>query len=302
MHWNKPKSVRQIGSVPGKDRVYTEDYVMRFAKQLAAQSAHTERAAVLLGGVYTYNSEKIYQISGIVEIPGFAGRVSPKLSSDTWHQIFTEIKENFTDLEIVGWFYTYREFTPQDANSLLEIHKANFQHRDKVLFLYDQQDQENEFFLYRNGRLEKQKGHFVYYEKNPEMLRYMEKENNRHVHLVEQEDDRVLRNIRGIIAEKEKQKDSRKKWKKREAGFGHSMVAVLLLIVLVMGATALRNQSVLNKVTKQLGQIQQMTIGPSKQNKENTETVVETLSGNVEKQNPSGGAISGAAVTGQSIQ
>ena len=134
------------------------------------------------------------------------------------------------------------------------------------------------------------------------MLRYMEKENNRHVHLVEQEDDRVLRNIRGIIAEKEKQKDSRKKWKKREAGFGHSMVAVLLLIVLVMGATALRNQSVLNKVTKQLGQIQQMTIGPSKQNKENTETVVETLSGNVEKQNPSGGAISGAAVTGQSIQ
>ena len=40
-------------------------------------------------------------------------------------------------------------------------------------------------------------------EKNPEMLRYMERENNRHVHIVEQEDDRVVRNIRGIMREKE---------------------------------------------------------------------------------------------------
>lgn len=32
----------------------------------------------------------------------------------------------------------------------------------------------------------------------------MERENNRHVHIVEQEDDRVVRNIRGIMEEKEK--------------------------------------------------------------------------------------------------
>ena len=48
----------------------------------------------------------------------------------------------------------------------------------------------------------KQKGYYIYYEKNPEMLHYMERENNRHVHIVEQEDDRVVRNIRGIMEEK----------------------------------------------------------------------------------------------------
>lgn len=58
--------------------------------------------------------------------------------------------------------------------------------------------------MYRSGQLEKQKGYYIYYEKNPEMLHYMERENNRHVHIVEQEDDRVVRNIRGIMEEKEK--------------------------------------------------------------------------------------------------
>ena len=37
MQWNKPKSVRQIGEAPGRDRVYIEDYVVRFAKELAGQ-------------------------------------------------------------------------------------------------------------------------------------------------------------------------------------------------------------------------------------------------------------------------
>ena len=48
-------------------------------------------------------------------------------------------------------------------------------------------------------------------EKNPEMYQYMEKEASRHVHIVEQEDDRVLRNIRGVIAENEKRKSKKKK-------------------------------------------------------------------------------------------
>ena len=80
MEWNKPKSVRQIGDVPGHGRIYMEDYVIRFAKKLAEQAHGEEKAAVLLGGTYTYNGEKIYQVSGIVEIPGvFTGHVEPDL-------------------------------------------------------------------------------------------------------------------------------------------------------------------------------------------------------------------------------
>ena len=217
MQWTKPKSVRQIGDVPGRGKIYMEDYVVRFAKQLAEGGQGMEKAAVLLGNTFLYNQEKIYQVSGIVEIPNFASRTSPALSQDIWNRIYTEIKENFTDLEIIGWFYSCRGFSVKDASRLLEIHKQNFQHRDKVLYLYEETEKEDSFFLYRTGQFEKQRGYYIYYEKNPEMLHYMEKEANRHVHIVEQEDDRVIRNIRGIMEEKEK---SRQKHKRKENRIG----------------------------------------------------------------------------------
>lgn len=175
MAWNKPKSVRQIGEIPGYGKVYIEDYVIRFARKLVREAKGGEKGAVLLGASFTHEESKIYLISGIVEIRGFSGRTSPELSAGAWEKIYTEIKENFTDLEITGWFYSSRGIGLKDAGRLLEIHKRNFQRRDKVLFLYEEAGEEDGVFLYRGGQFERQKGYYIYYEKNPEMLRYMEK-------------------------------------------------------------------------------------------------------------------------------
>ena len=49
MQWTRPKSVRQIGEIPGRGRIYMEDYVIRFVKRLAEQSHGMEKAAVLFG-------------------------------------------------------------------------------------------------------------------------------------------------------------------------------------------------------------------------------------------------------------
>ena len=35
MQWTRPKSVRQIGEIPGRGRIYMEDYVIRFVKRLS---------------------------------------------------------------------------------------------------------------------------------------------------------------------------------------------------------------------------------------------------------------------------
>lgn len=252
MQWTRPKSVRQIGDIPGRGRIYMEDYVVRFARKLAKQKHCDEKAAMLLGNYYMSNGEKIYQISGIVEIENFAGRTQPELSMEMWDTIYSEIKENFTDLEIVGWFYTHSEFSSEQATRLLQIHKANFQHRDKVLYIYEEKEQEDSFFLYRNGKFEKQKGYYIYYEKNPEMLHYMEKENNRHVHIVEQEDDRVVRNIRGIMQEKEQYRRQQKKGGK----WGYGIVGMVALIALLVGGVSLKNQNTLNQMKSQLRALQ----------------------------------------------
>ena len=294
MQWNKPKSVRQIGDAPGRDRVYIEDYVVRFARELAGQGRGTEKAAMLLGNRFLNGGEKIYQISGIVEIPGFSGRSGPLLDHGVWDRIYTEIKGNFTDLEIVGWFFSCRGFTAGQAPQLLEIHKQNFQHRDKVLYLYEENDREDSFFLYQNGRFEKQKGYYVYYEKNPEMLAYIERESNRRVHIVEQEDDRVVRNIRGIMEEKEQVRERSRKKQKRESRLGYSLGSMVALIALVIGVATLRNQSTLDHVKKQVEHLQQMALGVQKEN----ETTVETLGSGLVKATPTPAPASAAAVSG----
>ena len=177
MQWTRPKSVRQIGEIPGRGRIYMEDYVIRFVKRLAEQSHGMEKAAVLLGASLICDGEKIYQISGVVEIHNFAGRSGPKFTDEDWDYIYSEMKENFTDLEIVGWFYSCQGFSVNQAGQLLQMHKLNFEKRDKVLYLYDETDGEDSFFLYRSGQLEKQKGYYIYYEKNPLMQEYMIEKN-----------------------------------------------------------------------------------------------------------------------------
>lgn len=280
MQWNKPKSVRQIGDIPGRNRIYMEDYVIRFAKKLAEQGQGMEKGAMLLGNTFMYNGEKIYQISGIVEIPNFSSRTGPEFSQDMWNRIYTEIKENFTDLEIVGWYFSSRGFSVKEASRLIEIHKRNFQHRDKVLYIYEETEKEDSFFLYRNGQFDRQKGYYIYYEKNPEMLNYMEKEANRHVHIVEQEDDRVVRNIRGIMEEKEKNKKQRQH---RESRMGYSLGAMVALIAILIGAAALKNQNTLEQVKEQVNTLQDLALG--EQRNSNT-TMVETMGSNLVKVTP----------------
>lgn len=278
MQWTKPKSVRQIGGIPGRGKIYMEDYVIRFARQLAEQGRAVEKAAVLLGNYYMYNGEKIYQVSGIVEIENFENRQTPELTTQMWDNVYSEIKENFTDLEIIGWFYSRNGFSVHEASKLLEIHRTNFRKGDKILYIYEENEKEDRFFVYRSGQFEQQKGYYIYYERNPEMLRYMEKENNRHVHIVEQEDDRVVRNIRGIMKEKEKKKD---KLERRELHIGHGIVGMVALIAVLVGVVTMKNQTTLNQMKEQLHTLQ--TMAQPQRMSEGKRTSVETKSGNLQK-------------------
>ena len=149
------------------------------------------------------------------------------------------------------------------------------------MYLYEEAGQEDGIFLYRGGKFEKQRGYYIYYEKNPEMLHYMEKEAERHVHVVEQEDDRVLRNIRGIMAEKEEQKRQRSQ---KDSKLSYGVGVMVAMIVMLLGAAALKNQNTLNQVKDQLSRLQQMALG--EQNPEGT--TVETMGSSlVKKENAS---------------
>ena len=110
MQWTRPKSVRQIGDIPGHGRIYMEDYVVRFTRKMAQKGSAYEKAAVLLGNYYMYNGDKIYQISGVIEIENFDKRNTPKLAPEMWDYIYSEIKENLRIWKLSVGFILKKDF------------------------------------------------------------------------------------------------------------------------------------------------------------------------------------------------
>lgn len=272
MDWKAPKSVRQIGDITGRTKIYVEDYVTSFARRLSKERSGEEQGGVLLGHRFYHAREKVFLVSGMVSIKDFHMRNSDTFSQEMWTDIYTDIKENFTDLDVVGWYYTGRNGSSGKEDRLLEIHRRNFSEGDKLLYIYEGNGGEDDFYLYENGNFAKQKGYYIYYEKNPEMRRYMMEEANRFVHIVEQEDDRVLRNIRGVIRENEE----KKKAKDAEGKWSYALASLVVVLGLVLGMVALANRNGLAELKNQIAGLQAAITG-EKDNK----TTVETIGGGV---------------------
>lgn len=294
MNWKAPKSVRQIGDIKGKTKIYVEDYVTSFARRLSKERGKEEQGGVLLGHRFYHAGEKVFLVSGMVSIKDFHMRGSNIFSQEMWTDIYTDIKENFTDLDVVGWYHAGGKKDKENEDSLLEIHRRNFSEGDRLLYIYEESGGADDFYLYENGTFNKQRGYYIYYEKNAEMRRYMMEEANRFVHIVEQEDDRVLRNIRGVIRENEE----KKKVKENEGRWNYALASLVVILGLVLGGVALANRNGFAELKDQMEGLQTALIG-EKEDK----TMVETIgSGVVSGASVSGDVASGSAVSGSAAE
>ena len=119
------------------------------------------------------------------------------------------------------------------------------------------------------------------------MRNYMMEETNRFVHIVEQEDDRVIRNIRGVIKENEE----KKKEKEAEGKVTFGLASLVLVLGLLLGAVALNNRNGFSELRDQISGLQAGLQEAVKGGKEENKTDVETLGG---------GVVTKGAVSGQS--
>ena len=287
-----PKSVRQIGPVNGNRRIYIEDYVWTFGRQIAKQAGEKEVAGVLLGKISARKGEKYFFVSGMVEIKDFRYREEGKFTEEMWAALYTEIKEHFTDLEILGWFYAKAEMPPVCTEQLRGIHGKNFAGNDKLLYLYEAGEDEDALYLSSAGTLEKQGGYYIYYEKNPEMQEYMIS-HKKPSKIDERLNERAVGSMREILEHKQEEKEE----KQERRSYG--LAAALVLLLFLCGYMALKNQNTLAKVEGQMLALKEtmgLTEGDDKE-KGKQETTVETLAGNVMAATPPAVTVSPAAVT-----
>lgn len=189
-----PKNIRQMGENDSNQKIYIEDNVMTLLRK-KTQNPDDVKYGVLLGDIKRNKNNTYVFIKAMVEVRDIIEN-SLIFNDDIWSDIYKDIKRFFGRMDIVGWFVSVPYRVRDDLKGIRKLHMDNFAGNDKVCFLSDRTENEESFYMCRRGKLEKQKGYYIYYEKNEKMKKYMKSMNN------EKKEEKQVENNKVEIKEK----------------------------------------------------------------------------------------------------
>ena len=203
-----PRNIRQIGEAKGNRRIYLEDYAYTFLRRQEDENRERGSAGILLGQHNWLDGAAYLFIRSAMVIGGM--EVSPEHVSFTeriWEQVHETTEQYFKGQEILGWFLNLPEFSMEINEVILRAHLNHFGGNDKVLFLMEPTEKEEAFFTYDSGRLKRESGFYVYYEKNDAMQGYMIDGNaNQSVEEPGPGKDRAVADFRRRVGEKQEER------------------------------------------------------------------------------------------------
>lgn len=188
-------NVKQIGTPADEGRVYISEKAYKRIKtegfrerEVFVLMGHTESS----GGKYATFVEAaiaVYDIEFEKNVPLWTNKV--------WNGIFTEIKENYEEMIIVGWAFRQDDFPAEPTPLLENIHREHFGGAHQLMFLMNRIEQEENFYIKKNNHLKKKSGFFVYYRMNE------------HACVVESEEKTYCDSIQTMSSHKDDAEDDR---------------------------------------------------------------------------------------------
>ena len=241
----RPKNIKQIGDVSSDKKIYIEDYAFTYINSIAYNSPQEEQAGVLLGELAKEGNERCVFVKGVIKAAlGDTSDTGIYFNENIWNKIYSDTEKYFPDLSVVGWFAVMPEVTDERMARLKKLHLDNFAGNMKTLYLVDTVEKEEHFYLYENGTVKRQKGYVCFYERNYEMQEYM-LERSEKKSCEDASDDRVIRNIRNVIREKEELKEQRK-----SGSFMYGVSAFLVVVIIVIGINLMNNYEKMKRLNQ----------------------------------------------------
>lgn len=241
----RPKNIKQIGDVSSDKKIYIEDYAFTYINSIAYNSPQEEQAGVLLGELAKEGNERCVFVKGVIKAAlGDTSDTGIYFNENIWNKIYSDTEKYFPDLSVVGWFAVMPEVTDERMARLKKLHLDNFAGNMKTLYLVDTVEKEEHFYLYENGTLKRQKGYVCFYERNYEMQEYM-LERSEKKSCEDASNDRVIRNIRNVIREKEELKEQRK-----SGSFMYGVSAFLVVVIIVIGINLMNNYEKMKRLNQ----------------------------------------------------
>lgn len=282
-----PKNIRQIGSPVGHTKVYIEDYVITFLNSLSMDKNTYVRGAILFGEKKTIEDDTIIYVKGAIEGQNLELDLDETVFNDeVWREIYQQKDRLFPGLEVIGWALLRMGFSVRLNDKIKKTHFENFPGEGKVLYMIDDLENEDAFYVYRGQDLARQSGYYIYYDKNPMMQEYLAerregmKESENYEKMMENmRDERLIRQFREKVSRKTKSSQ-------RKGRFRTFSTAAAVSVMMIMGGTmyyyAQQDQSinfreVVNGAVNTMGKGVKEQVEDKSETTEKTKTVTKVL-------------------------
>ena len=192
-----PNNIRQIGEVGGTQKIYIEDYAYTYLCRISSENLSKGIGAVLLGQANWKEGISYLFVKSAVSLPDMeVSEEHLEFTQEIWNHVYEKNKEYFPDQEIVGWFFSIPGCSMELHQIICQTHLDHFGGSDKILFVMEPLEKEEAFYRYEEGKMSRQTGFYVYYEKNEPMHNFLIAQNEKLEKKTEEVDDSAVHNFR----------------------------------------------------------------------------------------------------------
>lgn len=159
-----PTNFISFGELERDDvQVYIRQDVYNALEKYACEDTENERGTFLLGNYYEEMGKTHVIISNYIEAKYTdASAATLTFTHETWEYVHKEHDENYPDTKIVGWQHTHPGYGIFLSNYDTFIQENFFNLPFQVAYVIDPVQDIRGFFQWKNGKIEKLNGYYIY--------------------------------------------------------------------------------------------------------------------------------------------
>lgn len=159
-----PLNFLTLGEIENDDvKVYIKQDVYKALEKLSASDTKKELGSIILGEYVEEHGKMHVVISDYIEAKYTdASAATLTFTHETWDYIHKEHEKSHSEKKIIGWQHTHPNYGIFLSNYDLFIQENFFNLPFQVAYVIDPIQNIRGFFQWKNGKIEKLKGYYIY--------------------------------------------------------------------------------------------------------------------------------------------
>lgn len=227
MELETPKNLKQIGMADKRNKIYIEDYVVTYLKQIASDKERKKGIAGLFGSCRETDGYREFYIYGAAFEED--GEEAIAIRRDCVQKIMRKRAETFEDYFFLGWCVIHGGETGAVWENFYRSRMDSLFGLPEILLTIEKDTLEEHFYTYPTDMPKETDGYFIFYEQNERMQDFMVEGHWKEDVVRACEPDDVAKTCRDFYKEKREKK-------KRGRLAIASCTALVLLMIFALGS------------------------------------------------------------------